>query len=83
MWWHLYDAVLPEGHDWGPSYAQVILGESTKAPNEMPLYVTPGKTDEVNERLLTTFNYVASFDHDPTDQEKLDLTPEEYRDDGE
>lgn len=74
LWWHVYGAVESECESW----MCVTVGESTK--REVPDHIdVPNPLSDSNapQRL----NHLASFDHDPTHEEKLAITPEEYWDD--
>ena len=73
MWWHAYGGV-----DEGGIWMMVIASESPMHPEEMapkyPFFDTTG-FDGKPIRL----DYIRSWDHEPTEDEKEFVTPEEYR----
>lgn len=79
LWWHVYGAEiadLAEDEDGNPgmSWGLLILGESTRSPDDERI------PDMVPRVLGAEAKYLASFDHDPTEEERDALAPEEYRD---
>jgi hypothetical protein len=73
-WWHAYGGVTSDDR-WGKNvWALFILGESPKHPEQL---AADGKL-EITTPSGGTFRYLRSFNHDPTEGEKLAITPDEY-----
>jgi hypothetical protein len=64
-WWHAYGAVR---EDLGGCWQLVVVGPAEKGPE-----VAQGME-------FSGCPYLASWDHHPSDAEKDEITPEEYRD---
>lgn len=72
LWWHVFGGVGTEGVLEG-CWALLIGGESPAPPDEI----------DQHPEGLEWATYLGSFDHDPTDEEREAMTPEQYRDGGE
>lgn len=78
LWWHVYGGEIPdqaedEDGNPGPCWGLVILGESTMAPGDIPEDFAQSSSG-----LLRHMDYLDSFNHDPSDDERDALTPTEY-----
>jgi hypothetical protein len=78
LWWHVYggeisDLAVDEHGAPGPSWGLLILGESTTTPEDLP----DGFLQSFSS-LFQHMDYLDSFDHDLSDDEKIALTPTEY-----
>jgi hypothetical protein len=78
-WWHGYQAEVPDlsksdDGSLGPALAFTIIGDTPKPREEMP----PTYDGTVFGHELT-FAYVTTWDHEPSDEEKEAVQPEQYR----
>jgi hypothetical protein len=71
-WWHAWGGVMAEGTEFEGCWATVILGPSFVSPENV---LTTEPIDDVVRLGLT---YLHTWDHEPSDDEKEALTPEEY-----
>lgn len=76
LWWHVYGGEVPdmsedpETGELGPAWAMLTAGEAKTAPEGMPKDASTG---------YGKVPYLHSFDHEPSQKELDDLTPEVYR----
>ncbi len=71
-WTHAYQGITPPGHKWGEGIrATIYTYGSPRTPGEMPAELERENDTEV------LFRYVKSWDHEPTDAEKLEIDPDE------
>ena len=78
-WWHVYGGeVANMSTGGGPAWGQVMFGDSTVPPVEA-MENTPKATIGTGDS-KTQVPYLASFDHEPTDDELNELRPVEYQD---
>ena len=80
LWWHVYSALIPDmcvddDGNVSEAHALLIMGESLLDADYL---ATRGLTQI--EEGGTTYSWLQSFDHEPSDIERETLTPEEYRD---
>lgn len=78
-YWHAYQSEVPDltvsdQGDIGPALAFTVIGPSSTTPDETPSEYE-GKA--FGHELIYT--YVTSWDHEPTEQEKEAVQPEQYR----
>jgi hypothetical protein len=68
-WWHAFGRRLPDDHNLAPGgWHFIVAGPGTATP------------DDARDIVIDGADYLASFDHEPTDDEREALTPAEYRD---
>jgi len=78
LWWHAYGGLAPdmskdsEGN-LSPAHILIIMGESPKRPDDMPFHLP---ANSLHNELIC----LCSFDHEPSEEERQEITPEEYRD---
>ena len=75
LYWHAYGGVVPEDHQWAGCFSTLIYGESTMTADEAKDHGAM----VVRERYPWA-EYLATFDHEPTEAEKEALQPESWRD---
>ena len=68
LWWHAYGGVV---EDFGGCWQLAVYGPGTASPKTASELDGPSGT-----------RYLASWDHAPSDAEKDEITPEDYRADG-
>lgn len=74
-WWHLYAGTLPDG----AAVAQVLVKACELGPDDNTLTGSRAVRDDFVHGDLV-LPYVASWDHEPTDLEQWQATPEHLRD---
>lgn len=75
LWWHAHGAVAPSGN-----FMLLIAGETTIRPERVSLWITiPDPVD----RQPVPLAYLRTWDHEPSEQEKAELTPPGYEEEPE
>lgn len=74
LWWHMYGGTFDSKDIW----IETITGGSSKHPNDIPKNDSMVLEDLENLGRVE-LHYLGSFNHEPSHQEKEDLTPERYR----
>lgn len=70
LWWHAHGAVSPSG-----CFLMLIAGETTIPSEQVALWLTiPDPVDGQTIPLA----YLRTWDHEPTEEEKAELTPPGY-----
>jgi len=78
LWWHAYGGLAQDmskdvDGNLSPAHALIVLGESSTHPDDLPATI-PGNS------FYDELSHLRSFDHEPSEEERQDITPEEYRD---
>lgn len=73
-YWHAWGGIMAEGTDFAGCWATIVLGPSIVIPEAAGGTTPPPDVSRLGLHYLTT------WDHEPSDEEKAALTPEEYLD---